>query len=321
MLTIPLVWLQVFQRVRKSRERIAFFRGKRGKEICMKMNQLLSGCTAFAFCSATVGASAAVTLPDAQWDGMLQAFVPESEALVTQIITPGATTAFYSGSGYSVSATAVGSASPTPRLTTEADVAASATLNNVSALSELKLTYYVEIVGPPGEVPLGVKTIGMTNSALGSVDGATSVLDLSFGPSFTAVSFAGLPTPSLPTSFDINNTYQIAANTAFTVIESTNSYAQTCPSCAQPNSGMASAYVDPYFYISPELNNYSEYHIVTSLGIGNILPIPEPSKWAMMLLGFGGLGFASYRRTREKNTTVRLADRRQRAPGALAGDG
>jgi hypothetical protein len=26
--------------------------------------------------------------------------------------------------------------------------------------------------------------------------------------------------------------------------------------------------------------------------------VPEPSTWAMMLLGFAGLGFAGYRRTR-----------------------
>jgi hypothetical protein len=26
-------------------------------------------------------------------------------------------------------------------------------------------------------------------------------------------------------------------------------------------------------------------------------PVPEPSTWAMMLFGFGGLGFAGYRRT------------------------
>jgi len=27
--------------------------------------------------------------------------------------------------------------------------------------------------------------------------------------------------------------------------------------------------------------------------------VPEPSTWAMMLLGFAGLGYAGYRRTRE----------------------
>jgi PEP-CTERM motif len=26
--------------------------------------------------------------------------------------------------------------------------------------------------------------------------------------------------------------------------------------------------------------------------------VPEPSTWAMMLVGFGGLGFAAYRRRR-----------------------
>jgi hypothetical protein len=32
--------------------------------------------------------------------------------------------------------------------------------------------------------------------------------------------------------------------------------------------------------------------------IANIGSVPEPSTWAMMLLGFAGLGFAGYRRTR-----------------------
>ena len=36
------------------------------------------------------------------------------------------------------------------------------------------------------------------------------------------------------------------------------------------------------------------------LGDGGVPLIPEPSTWAMMLLGFAGLGFAAYRRTRAK---------------------
>jgi hypothetical protein len=34
---------------------------------------------------------------------------------------------------------------------------------------------------------------------------------------------------------------------------------------------------------------------------GSISAVPEPSTWAMMLLGFTGLGFAAYRRTRHKS--------------------
>jgi hypothetical protein len=31
---------------------------------------------------------------------------------------------------------------------------------------------------------------------------------------------------------------------------------------------------------------------------GDITAVPEPSTWAMMLLGFAGLGFVGYRQTR-----------------------
>ena len=35
-----------------------------------------------------------------------------------------------------------------------------------------------------------------------------------------------------------------------------------------------------------------------SLVTGAVISVPEPSTWAMMLLGFTGLGFAAYRRAR-----------------------
>jgi hypothetical protein len=272
----------------------------------MKMNWPLSACTVLACCGAFEASASTVILPDARWDGILQAFIPGSEALITQITTPGATTASYSGTGYRVSATAVGSSNPTPSLTAEAQVAASPTPSNVIALSEPKLTYSVEIVGPSGEVPLGVNAMGTTSSALGSLDGAIAQVELSFGPIFTAISFSGLPTIGVPTSFNVNNNYQVMANTIFTVIVSSTAFAQTCPTCEQPTySGLASAHADPYFYIPDDFVNASEYSIITSLGIGNIIPIPEPSRWAMMLLGFAGLGLVAYWRNRPK--TVRCS--------------
>ena len=42
------------------------------------------------------------------------------------------------------------------------------------------------------------------------------------------------------------------------------------------------------------------YSIITSDGIGNNLTVtpavPEPSTWAMMILGFAGVGAMAYRR-------------------------
>jgi len=35
--------------------------------------------------------------------------------------------------------------------------------------------------------------------------------------------------------------------------------------------------------------------------------VPEPSTWAMMLLGFAGLGFAGYRRAKRGETTLAAA--------------
>ena len=35
-----------------------------------------------------------------------------------------------------------------------------------------------------------------------------------------------------------------------------------------------------------------------------VFAVPEPSAWAMMLLGFAGLGYAGYRRARAGNAAV-----------------
>ena len=43
------------------------------------------------------------------------------------------------------------------------------------------------------------------------------------------------------------------------------------------------------YYNNGQMYNFYLTHVEAS-------PVPEPSTWAMMLLGFAGLGFAAYRR-------------------------
>jgi PEP-CTERM motif len=65
-------------------------------------------------------------------------------------------------------------------------------------------------------------------------------------------------------------------------------------SIAGGESDDASAWVDPY------ISTPGGYTLYLSPGIVNGVPssIPEPSTWAMMLAGFGGLGFLGWRRAR-----------------------
>jgi hypothetical protein len=55
--------------------------------------------------------------------------------------------------------------------------------------------------------------------------------------------------------------------------------------------------------------SYINFHTVQFGGgevRGNIAPVPEPSTWAMMILGFAGVGFMAYRR-RSQTVALRTA--------------
>jgi hypothetical protein len=62
------------------------------------------------------------------------------------------------------------------------------------------------------------------------------------------------------------------------------------------------AYLDPSFAIASDVSDPNDYSFLFSPGIANA--VPEPSTWAMMILGFAGIGFMVYRR---KNTALRVA--------------
>ena len=58
-----------------------------------------------------------------------------------------------------------------------------------------------------------------------------------------------------------------------------------------------SASIDPFLSIDPTfLLNNPGISLEFSAGIVNVSPVPEPSTWAMMILGFAGIGFMAYRR-------------------------
>jgi PEP-CTERM motif len=106
---------------------------------------------------------------------------------------------------------------------------------------------------------------------------------------------AGYPAPVLlgnGESFD--GIVMIEANFDVEVDVAASAQAQFIGSAAYSESAGGSAYADPTFTIDDPA--FADYTIV-GVPVGPaVAAAPEPATWAMMLLGFAGLGYAGYRR-------------------------
>lgn len=164
------------------------------------------------------------------------------------------------------------------------------------------LGYYIEFLSAPGTYNVNLNAI----DSLRAVDGSPISASLRFGlagPStslfnnFSTVLFQeadcvnGCPSPgfAVPTgSFLPNNQVQMVANTLYFL-------QMDLLIDAHPSGVQVSGLIDPTF------STAADGKFVFSPGVlGQSAPaVPEPSTWAMMLLGFGSLGVAMRRRRRE----------------------
>ena len=155
----------------------------------------------------------------------------------------------------------------------------------------VELTYYFTITGASGAVPVNIKAAG---GILNSDWEAAFQVD-SIDPSDQmSPHVAGLVSGAGVQSFSIDQVYQLQANEVYRVymLAAGISYA-----------GSFNAWVDPTFTIDPAVAN--QYSLDFSEGIGNsVSAVPEPSTWTMMILGFCGAGFMSYRRKNAKLTAA-----------------
>ena len=73
------------------------------------------------------------------------------------------------------------------------------------------------------------------------------------------------------------------------------------PSCCIATPGQiakVTANLDPTVTIDPNSSDANAFSLQFSPGFGPSAAVPEPSTWAMMLVGFAALGFAGYRASR-----------------------
>lgn len=103
---------------------------------------------------------------------------------------------------------------------------------------------------------------------------------------------AGVSGPA-PTAETFSYNLYIPSNTLASVLV----FAEAISAGGYPTGAIA----DPYIQINSNFANAGQFAFIESAGIVNspVAGVPETSTWAMMLLGFAGLGFAGYRGSRK----------------------
>jgi hypothetical protein len=75
-----------------------------------------------------------------------------------------------------------------------------------------------------------------------------------------------------------------------------------CPGCTLAEQQTALDAATPNY----DFTFTGTYSLAGATGSGtfNVSAVPEPSTWAMMILGFAGIGFMSYRRRYQASTAT-----------------
>jgi PEP-CTERM motif len=176
-----------------------------------------------------------------------------------------------------------------------------ASSNYYSVTSEID--YYLEVSGPAGAtVPYyfllnGGQTV--TGGSAGTVllvklTNPYGIIEFEASPVFNG----GFYCSSATSCLYISSQYlELLTNTQYKLEIQAQAQAET------NSSSMATGWADAYIYIDPAFAGGGNFSLLISPGVDNspnvnIPIVPEPSTWAMMLLGFAGLGFAGYRASR-----------------------
>jgi hypothetical protein len=246
----------------------------------------------FALLAASSATNALAQVAAAQWattagaDGT-DALSGQSYNLGASSTQPGLSQEAASGTGLSLSAQSwVGNQLGDPTASVSASAQSGCLTCGGSAYGSADFTYFVEILGPAGPVPLHVNAFGVATSSNGYGDSASASLDLGGsglggGAGYGYYAQSGGTGYKYYPNFTVNTTLQADANVPISVAGEVHVYENASGGTA--SAGFA--YVDPYFSIDPSFPNASLYSIVVSPGVGNSpitpgLPAPGPTPGA-----------------------------------------
>jgi hypothetical protein len=280
----------------------------------MAMNHRVFGVSGvFALSLIACSAEAATILPDAVYSGYVDIGAGQ-DGFEQNVQGPGTVDGSVAHGGASTSGSVTILPGPAPSLSTTLTATAPNSNSDASGSTEGELTYALEILGPSGDVPINIHAAGGSSVAGQGAffqENQTivqfQVYDPVSGGGATTNELSSYGYDELPV-FDSNGdtflndgTYTMETNKIYDV--QLTVYAELwIRGELGGGAGAFTAFVDPTFAIGPGVADPSQYSFVFSNGIGNSSgsPVPEPSTWAMMLLGFAGLGLSGYRSARRK---------------------
>jgi hypothetical protein len=159
------------------------------------------------------------------------------------------------------------------------------------------LTYSMKITGPTPFASVQVDAHGgVTVSSIAAGGSSNNYAQVYFGVDgeFSDSALVGTSLGLITKTFDDTNTYTLATNHVYTLELYSNLYASVSGNLGG-GTATFSGFIDPTFTVVGD--DPGAYKLYFSQGIGNSVgAVPEPSTWAMMIVGFIGLGVLAYRR-------------------------
>ena len=248
-------------------------------------------------------AAADLIIPDPSSNIVLNAYTPTSGPTdKTELNIPAPlSTSLSNGAATASGNISFGPASP--------NVSGTATIDGTGqALAYMFLEYFFRVSGPSGvSVPIIINASGNVAADTSNQDAqvyALGYVAVGLKNETPIIGAACQGTGSSCGSWNNAPSFSVSAN--YTVDSNWDNniqlYLQLTSSWLNPSTDQlsASGFVDPFISIDPTFARANEFSIDFSPGIFNsVAPVPEPSTWAMMILGFVGLGYMAYRRRKQ----------------------
>jgi hypothetical protein len=162
-----------------------------------------------------------------------------------------------------------------------------------SADATLYYQLYIAAVSPAASSFLSVPVVATGNVSGSGIGSWSAEIKVSQGSNVLLDQISG-SNSIIPGNGNFKQTLSLVPGDTYDVSLTASADVQT----AGGDSETAFAMADPSFEIAPSCGCAQDFEILLSPGISNgVLPVPEPSSWAMLLLGFTGLSIVGYRRS------------------------